>query len=153
MEYDSAVGIYYDHARYYDAAIGRFVSQDPMGFTAGDTDLYRYVKNSTTTAVDPSGDEFITMLLFGGLCLACICVAGCGGAGEIYETFKNPADAIGDLNGHARLVSRGPTKNEFWLRRGFFDTEYYLDSNGQKWTVFKNPWTGEYSGGHHSSPQ
>jgi RHS repeat-associated protein len=55
MEYDSVTGLYYDHARYYDAVIGRFVSQDPKGFAAGDTDLYRYVGNSPTTQVDTDG--------------------------------------------------------------------------------------------------
>ena len=55
MEYDSATGLYYDHARYYDAAIGRFVSQDPRGLAAGDTNLYRYVGNSPTNSIDPTG--------------------------------------------------------------------------------------------------
>jgi RHS repeat-associated protein len=55
MEYDSVTGLYYDHARYYDAAIGRFVSQDPMGFAAGDSNLYRYVTNSPTESTDPTG--------------------------------------------------------------------------------------------------
>jgi RHS repeat-associated protein len=55
MQYDAATGIYYDHARYYDAAIGRFMSQDPESFTAGDTNLYRYVGNDPTADVDPSG--------------------------------------------------------------------------------------------------
>jgi RHS repeat-associated protein len=56
MEYDSVTGLYYDHARYYDAAIGRFVSQDPMGFAAGDANLYRYVQNCPTTQADTSGE-------------------------------------------------------------------------------------------------
>jgi RHS repeat-associated protein len=55
MEYDSVTGLYYDHARYYDAAIGRFVSQDPKGFAAGDTNLYRYVGNEPTVRTDTSG--------------------------------------------------------------------------------------------------
>jgi RHS repeat-associated protein len=55
MEYDSTTGLYYDHARYYDAAIGRFTSQDPKSFAAGDTNLYRYVGNQPTTGTDPSG--------------------------------------------------------------------------------------------------
>jgi RHS repeat-associated protein len=55
MEYDSGAGLYYDHARYYDSVVGRFVSQDSMGFRAGDTNLYRYVGNAPTTAVDVSG--------------------------------------------------------------------------------------------------
>jgi RHS repeat-associated protein len=60
MQYDSTTGLYYDHARYYDAAIGRFVSQDPMGFSAGDTNLYRYVDNEPTDAVDLSGLDLST---------------------------------------------------------------------------------------------
>jgi RHS repeat-associated protein len=55
MEFDSVTGLYYDHARYYDAAIGRFTTQDPKGFSAGDTNLYRYVGNDPTFARDPSG--------------------------------------------------------------------------------------------------
>jgi RHS repeat-associated protein len=55
MEYDPLTGQYYDRARYYDAAIGRFMSEDPMGFAAGDSDLYRYVRNDATDAADPSG--------------------------------------------------------------------------------------------------
>ena len=55
MEYDSTTGIYYDHARNYNSVVGRFVSQDPMGFKGGDTNLYRYVANDPTYRADPSG--------------------------------------------------------------------------------------------------
>jgi RHS repeat-associated protein len=55
MEYDPVTGLYYDHARYYDSAIGRFISQDPMGFETGDADLYRYVGNQPTDSVDLTG--------------------------------------------------------------------------------------------------
>ncbi len=55
MQFDSTTGLYYDHARYYDPAIGRFTSQDPTGFAAGDTNLYRYVGNTPTNVTDPSG--------------------------------------------------------------------------------------------------
>jgi RHS repeat-associated protein len=57
MEFDSVTGLYYDHARYYDAAIGRFTSQDPKSFAAGDANLYRYVGNDPTGIVDTSGDD------------------------------------------------------------------------------------------------
>jgi RHS repeat-associated protein len=65
LEYDSTTGLYYDHARYYDAAIGRFVSQDPKGFAAGDANLYRYVQNNPAAATDPSGtqDDPITIII------------------------------------------------------------------------------------------
>jgi RHS repeat-associated protein len=63
MEYDSTTGLYYDHARYYDAAIGRFVSQDPIGFSAMDTDLYRYADNDPTNITDDTG-EFWQFIVF-----------------------------------------------------------------------------------------
>jgi RHS repeat-associated protein len=55
MEWDSVAGLFYDHARYYDPVTGRFMSQDPMGFAAGDTNLYRYVDNAPSDVSDPTG--------------------------------------------------------------------------------------------------
>ena len=45
----------YNRARWYDPQTGRWLSQDPIGFAAGDANLYRYVGNSPTNATDPSG--------------------------------------------------------------------------------------------------
>jgi RHS repeat-associated protein len=55
MEYDATTGQYYDNARWYGSATGRFDIRDPMGFGAGDADLYRYVGNGPTDATDPTG--------------------------------------------------------------------------------------------------
>ena len=41
--------------RWYDATVGAWISQDPIGFEAGDANLYRYVGNMPTVLVDPSG--------------------------------------------------------------------------------------------------
>ncbi|MBN2653812.1 MAG: RHS repeat-associated core domain-containing protein [Nitrospirae bacterium] len=45
-EYDQETGLYNYRARYYDVNTGRFVSKDPIGFSAGDVNLYRYVGNN-----------------------------------------------------------------------------------------------------------
>src|SRR6478609_8865302 len=50
-----APSLYYYRARYYDPALGRFISEDPIGFASQDTNLYRYVWNSPTSFRDPSG--------------------------------------------------------------------------------------------------
>lgn len=54
-ETDPGTGLDYYRARYYDPAVGRFISQDPSGLSAGDVNLYRYAGNSPTVRIDPSG--------------------------------------------------------------------------------------------------
>ncbi|NJM99047.1 MAG: hypothetical protein HC800_19580 [Phormidesmis sp. RL_2_1] len=54
-ERDEETGLYYYRARYFDPAVGTFVSEDPLGFGAGDANVYRYVFNSPTNYVDPTG--------------------------------------------------------------------------------------------------
>jgi len=41
--------------RWYDARVGRWLSEDPIGFAAGDGNLYRYVGNAVLLAPDPLG--------------------------------------------------------------------------------------------------
>jgi RHS repeat-associated protein len=54
-EFDAETGLYYNRARYLDPSTGRWTTQDPLGFAAGDANLYRYVGNMATMATDPSG--------------------------------------------------------------------------------------------------
>ncbi|WP_165232213.1 RHS repeat-associated core domain-containing protein, partial [Aquisphaera insulae] len=54
-EFDSVVDLYYFRSRYYSSDLGRFISSDQLGFSAGDADLYRYVGNNSSNDVDPSG--------------------------------------------------------------------------------------------------
>lgn len=53
-ELDST-GLYFNRARYYNTTLQRFISEDPIGFSGGDTNLYAYVWNSPTNFVDPGG--------------------------------------------------------------------------------------------------
>ena len=57
MEYDSTTGQYYDHARYYGPGTGKFLSEDPLGLTARDANLYRYVGNSFPDSTDTAGEQ------------------------------------------------------------------------------------------------
>ncbi|MBI1187738.1 MAG: hypothetical protein GC206_10505 [Alphaproteobacteria bacterium] len=56
-EIDRETGLNYYRARYYDAAVGRFLSEDPLGFDAEDPNLTRYVGNAPTQRIDPMGLE------------------------------------------------------------------------------------------------
>jgi RHS repeat-associated protein len=53
--FEAATGLQYNHHRWYDAAAGRWISEDPIGFDGGDSNLNRYVGNQVTTQIDPSG--------------------------------------------------------------------------------------------------
>jgi RHS repeat-associated protein len=57
-ESDEQTGLYYYRARWYDASIGRFISEDPVGFGGGDVNLYAYVKNNPLNLIDPEGTQF-----------------------------------------------------------------------------------------------
>lgn len=46
---------YYMRNRFYSSSAGRFSESDPLGFVAGDANLYRYVQNSPTSFIDPTG--------------------------------------------------------------------------------------------------
>jgi RHS repeat-associated protein len=62
--YDPESGNYTYRARMYSPWLGRFLSMDPIGFDAGDYNLYRYVFNNPANVTDPTGEfAFIPWLL------------------------------------------------------------------------------------------
>ncbi len=52
---DESTGLQNNRHRWYDAQVGRWTSEDSIGFAAGDTNLNRYAGNRPTTAIDPTG--------------------------------------------------------------------------------------------------
>jgi RHS repeat-associated protein len=51
---DPGLGLQYLQQRYYDPAVGRFISPDPIGYLGGEN-LYSYVRNDPVNSADPSG--------------------------------------------------------------------------------------------------
>jgi RHS repeat-associated protein len=52
---DDGTGVYYYRARYYHPQLQRFISEDPIEFAGGDTNLYAYVGNNPLSESDPYG--------------------------------------------------------------------------------------------------
>lgn len=59
---DGGSGLMYYRARYYDPVIGRFVSEDPLGFAAG-VNFYNYVGGDPVNANDPMGGQDLDLCL------------------------------------------------------------------------------------------
>ena len=59
---NDGTGLYYYRARFYHPTLQRFISEDPIEFAGGDTNLYSYVANNPQRYVDPLGlDAFVTI--------------------------------------------------------------------------------------------
>jgi RHS repeat-associated protein len=54
-QFDATSGLLYSRFRFCSPTLGRWVQNDPLGFAAGDANLYRYVSNNPTNRVDPRG--------------------------------------------------------------------------------------------------
>ena len=54
--FDVTSGLYHFRHRDYSPTLGRWTSMDPLRYAAGDVNLYRYVGNTPTTFLDPSGN-------------------------------------------------------------------------------------------------
>src|SRR4029077_18673260 len=48
-------GLYFYRARYYSPKLGRFISEDPLGFEGSGLNFYSYVSNDPINFVDPFG--------------------------------------------------------------------------------------------------
>ena len=53
--FDNQTNLQWNINRWYDANVGRWISEDPIGFNAGDRNLYRYVGNNSLRLVDYFG--------------------------------------------------------------------------------------------------
>jgi RHS repeat-associated protein len=80
-EADAETGLDYYRARYYDAFAGKFISEDPLSFDGGDSNLTRYVWNNPINFIDPVGLWGIGFT--GGGAAEGGTIAGGGGTGAI----------------------------------------------------------------------
>ncbi|MFX3591092.1 RHS repeat-associated core domain-containing protein [Ralstonia mannitolilytica] len=99
---NDGTGLYYYRARYYSPQMGRFISQDPIGWASGQTNNYAYVKANPINFADPYGLKTAVILSdgIGSNPFGHIGVATSGGGAYSYGTKDPYGESIGDyLNG------------------------------------------------------
>jgi RHS repeat-associated protein len=103
-------GLYFMRARYYNPIAQRFISQDPIGLSGGQPNLYAYVFNQPTNWTDPLG-------LLGGSVGAdnTAGVDDCAGAGcphVVPAVGQTPTSGYLQLAILVRTPSPSPTLSE-----------------------------------------
>ncbi len=118
-EQDAESGLYYYRARYYDPELGRFISEDPIGFGGG-INYYAYVKNNPVIFGDPSGLGPFKWIK------------------ELVDAGRNRIDNFqGELAGHGRgFGAKAPDQVTPGTTR--LDGQY-IDDRG-----FIQPWSAHY---------
>ena len=91
-EYDGATGLYHYRAQAYDPAPGRFLQEDPIGFDAGDLNVYRYTWNNPLNWTDPSG-----MSASEGAAVASMGMRAAGGMRATGMAVKCMFDTVGSV--------------------------------------------------------
>ncbi len=83
--FDKETQTHYNFHRDYDPVLGQYLTEDPIGFTAGDENLYRYVQNNPVNLIDPTGKltAVEVVITFGA-------VVALGTSIGIINTINNP---------------------------------------------------------------
>jgi RHS repeat-associated protein len=55
-DFDPEAGLQYNRIRHFDPTIGRWINDEPVGYEAGDVNLYRYVGNAPCNVSDPTAN-------------------------------------------------------------------------------------------------
>jgi RHS repeat-associated protein len=133
-EYDSFSGFYYYRARFYDPKIGRFISEDPIGFSGGDINIYIYTHSNPINKTDPYGliDPIVNQSpnIYPQTGYEASCILGDlnpwiglefgGGFHLIYTGLGGSGGAdINPLTGEANLYLKGTARFGFGLFAGF----------------------------------
>ncbi|MDR3110877.1 MAG: RHS repeat-associated core domain-containing protein, partial [Planctomycetaceae bacterium] len=84
---DNVSDLQWNINRWYDANVGRWCSEDPIGFKGKDTNLFRYVKDTVTIYVDKLG-------------LFEICPDKCTVLGNISEITIAESGVMSNTRGH-----------------------------------------------------
>lgn len=133
----------YYRARYYDSGVGRFMSEDPSGFTAG-PDFYSYAGNSPSNFIDPTGLDYTTSYDNGTITVSLSIVLYGSGANSALAALwqKAIADAWNKNGGYGKCkvqfsvnVTADPGTNNLFKavhRSGYGSKNWiYIPPNGE----------------------
>jgi len=139
--FDASTGLQYSRARWYDPGAHRFISQDPLSFAAGDTNLYRRVGNSPLNATDPTGQiVFLAPLAYFGVKLGVGAIIGYFATQAAISVAETAIEA-GVNYAMGEDVSLGSIAGSFGKNFGINLATGGIGSKG-KWLYRAGAWVG-----------
>ncbi len=122
--YDDVTELQWNINRWYDPSVGRWISEDPIGFAGKDANLARYVGSNPLSKLDPNGH--VTCTLLGRYPQAW--VTRVAGAGVGVSVGTNPS-----------VINSKPATEIYCYRTRTWLLQY--DCPGSGWGPFKRcPW-------------
>jgi RHS repeat-associated protein len=103
-------GLYFYRARYYDPVLKRFISEDPIGMTAG-LNFYKFVNNNPVSFTDPTGLICMFSQTSGGL----VCTDETTGWPYVDTTGYSGAGAGRNNPNMQDIVDVGPIPQGCWI--------------------------------------
>jgi RHS repeat-associated protein len=149
-EYDPDTGLHYYNARWYDAELGRFISEDPVG-DPNNPNLYSYCRNNPLRFIDPTGlyyEGYVSQSEAMSMHQSRSSSSG-GNYGGTSGGNQGGASSSDGSGSSGREAAPGSTKSkDFWGR----ETETTWDKDGNKVTETYFDKDGNLKGVKHYNP-
>ena len=94
---NDSTGLLYYRSRYYSPTLQRFISEDSVGFSGGDANLYAYVFNSPTNYTDSSGQAIDVAIDIASILYDIYQLATGSRKDRLSNTIALGADVVGAL--------------------------------------------------------
>jgi len=154
---DESTGLQNNFNRWYDAAVGRWISEDPISFNGGDANLFRYVGNESTGYVDPLG--LIANVSLGDKGKVTIEIPikyeGPGATPKIIRKFNQGIESewagkFGEYDVRTRVVTpiKGKPFNTITIPKGDGRAFVRKDCKSGVWPEARPAWTAAHEAGH-----
>jgi RHS repeat-associated protein len=146
---DAATALQWNLNRWYDFATGKWISEDPIGFSAEDANLVRYVGNKPKTETDPDGLDYIrddeyfmygpipmrhlylVVTVWGYKCNE-VYIGMEDPTGVVYRPYTEGPDCIG-ARGDWRNWYKGLEKKSYSLSRAKVESKAFWSWKTQNW--------------------
>ncbi|WP_342316920.1 RHS repeat-associated core domain-containing protein [Lysobacter sp. FW306-1B-D06B] len=94
--FDAETSLHYNQRRYYEAEVGRYITEDPIGFDGG-PNFYAYTGHSPTNRIDPTGEAFMLVPIGWNAARAAAgryatCLVECAVVDGVSDLINNPCD-------------------------------------------------------------